>query len=260
MMRDHDHQLDQREAARAAIDAPIGAKDGGETMEERIGTSDGRDEQSSAASAGGIERAAGDDCSTPLSCAGAPAGSATAHRRRRGRDGARRRSATGTWAAPARGAVLRPARGRRDVRSSLDVPRRLDGVARLHRRHDMKLNLASLAGLVVVGVAAGYRGSAGARRRRRRRGRQVDLRRRSAPTARPAAPPRTARPASRKPARRSRNASATRSTTPARRARTRSTAATWSRRRTRPTAWRASKGRASRTRRRRPRAASPAAA
>src|SRR5881392_3907162 len=34
--------------------------------------------------------------------------------------------------------------------------RRLDGIARPIGEHDMKLNLASLAGLVVVGVAAGY--------------------------------------------------------------------------------------------------------
>ena len=93
----------------------------------------------------------------------------------------------------------------------------------------MKLNLASLAGLIVVGAAATYAASPAHAADAGRRGRQVDLRQgarrlRGRPHRR-----RTARPASRKPARRSRNASATRSTTPARRARTRSSAATWSR-------------------------------
>ena len=120
------------------------------------------------------------------------------------------------------------------------------------RRHTMKLNpcISCRPGSLAAPLAAGYR----ARRRRiaaeaGRLGGQVDL-------------PQGARRLRRRPHRRrprdlpegsrrgaGRAQAQPRSTTPARCARTRSIAATASPRRTRPTAWRASKARASRTRR-----------
>ena len=151
---------------------------------------------------------------------------ATAHRRRPAARGAAGRPRE-LRAARLRGAVLRRARGARlKVVSRRAAPTRR--ALRLIGDITMKLK-----------PRISCRPDRGRRRRRamrqpasaRGRCRQPPSRptRRSAPTAKPAGPPRTARPASRKPARRRTNASATGSTTPARCARTRSSAATWCR-------------------------------
>ena len=95
---DDDHQLDQREAARGRSTATIGAGEDGETVMSACGRRFGGD------------RAGADGDDSRRHCRGRSGRRGNRSSVPPGR-GERRRSATGTWAAPLRGAVLRPGRG-----------------------------------------------------------------------------------------------------------------------------------------------------